>query len=423
MSEAVFGSLMRLVLYPIGLVIFLYQFFCNKQLTKLDRFLPLGIVCWFPLASVLRAGTLQMDMLMTTFVMLLFWCVAFWYGCGMAREVLPKHTRILLHGICGASAVLCIIGFLNFAGYGWFDGTMLEAVGFTRFNRFGLLDSSNTDGVLMALCLLCTVYLFIHTKGALKILPLAEAVLFLICLAMTDSKTSRIIFAIGMGLVAFHFIWNRFKEKRLRLLAAIAALLACAVLFHSLVLVTGRGIVQLQQRKRTDQVAVHSQVIPDETASQAGTEDAAAPDAEQMQLSVRSADESSTISSRTILWKSWLGLLKTEPVAWLYGTNSVPKNMPEEGYGAHNSYISTLVCHGLPTFILILVFLFRLLKAGIPVGLKGTSGTFVFPIMLLMCLIDACMESMFFYSVKYPNFLFMVMAGLTLGYDRMQKAE
>ena len=443
-AEAILAPLMQFVLYPVGFLLAAAFFFGAKSLRKADRLFAPLFSLWFIASCCLRSRSFLPDYVVSGEIIFLYCGTVYWFGCSLARADFPKISAVILHTVCAATAVLFLIPILHGIIRLLSAGDPLPFSSLFFEGRLSLLGTHpNTTGSLSAVGLILCAFLFLRSSGARRLLPAAEGILLFLCLAMTDSKQNQFGLAACAGLAVFFLLFAGSGRRPLRIACAAAALIAAAALTYGSIHLTANavsrvsaGIVRkalpsaegssgsVSMSERADAASAGSSGAAG-SALPAGTalKETDFPDDGQT-IRVRSAGDFHTLTSRTRLWKHWLSLLRKIPTAWIYGTEAVPENMEEAGYSPHNAFIVLLVCFGLPALVMMLWFLIRILGPSIRLCLSPKSrGLRLLPIGCFMLLLNACMESDFFYSISIENFLFFLLAGLTVGADRVLSEE
>ena len=441
-AEAFLAPVMQFALYPIGFLLAAAFFFGSKTLTKADRLFAPLFSLWFIASCVLRSRTFLPDYIESGEIIFLYCGTVYWFGCSLARAEFPKISASVLHAVCAATAILFLIPILSGIAGALYanDPSRFSSLFFE--GRLSLLGTHpNTTGSLSAVGLILCAFLFLRSSGARRLVPAAEGLLFFLCLAMTDSKQNQFGLATCAGLAVFFPLLAASGRRPLRIFFAASALIAAAALTYGSIHLTATAVSRLSagitqagsipaegssgsvfSGEQGSSSATGSSGDGTGSAAQAktpGTPETGSPENGEG-IRVRSAGDFHTLTSRTRLWKHWLSLLKKLPTAWLYGTEAVPENMEEAGYSPHNAFIVLLVCFGLPSLIMMVWFLIRILGPSIRLCLSPESrGQRLFPIGCFMLLLNACMESDFFYSISIENFLFFLLAGLTVGADRI----
>ncbi len=442
-AEAILAPVMQFVLYPVGFLLAAAFFFGARSLRKVDRLFAPFFSLWFIASCCLRSRSFLPDYVVSGEIIFLYCGTVYWFGCSLVRADFPKISAVILHALCAATAILFLIPILHGIIRLLSTGDPLPFSSLFFEGRLSLLGTHpNTTGSLSAVGLILCAFLFLHSSGARRLLPAAEGILLFLCLAMTDSKQNQFGLAACAGLAAFFPLFAASGRRPLRVACAAAALIAAATLTYGSIHLTANavsrvsaGIVQkalpsaagssgVSVSERADTASVGSSGAASSSQPvDAARKETASPDDGQT-IRVRSAGDFHTLTSRTRLWKHWLSLLKKIPTAWFYGTEAVPENMEEEGYSPHNAFIVLLVCFGLPALVMMLLFLIRILDPSIRLCLSPEGrGLRLLPIGYFMLLLNACMESDFFYSISIENFLFFLLAGLTVGADRILSEE
>lgn len=314
----------------------------------------------------------------------------------------------------GVTYMVCYLPFLLVALYSLFSGRLihtpldyqalgLETAGFLK-DRLRVLENQNVCGRNMLMCILFSIFLLIRRKKAgWRIFSIFVLVVNLMALTHTQSRNSILSLAIGIGVIAFRYVYMWIRRRGVRVIAGLAA---CAAAFFLVV-----GITNVLFDADVA-IARKTAVVIDEEMMQ------------QDSYVERFGQFDPGSSGREWVWKITVEYLKTHPKQLLLGINS-PNIMKEIGtvdsyvsglQHVHNSLLDCVVRCGLPFLLIILAFLVYMVPKCWRVITKpgGDDGSQVYLAMLVSLLAASMMEVMLFARWSPHNTMFMLMCGYVL---------
>ncbi|MCL2812517.1 MAG: O-antigen ligase family protein [Clostridia bacterium] len=323
------------------------------------------------------------------------------YPLGNELATRQRTARAVFCTLAGAMAVMAAIGFfcVVFQTH-WYAPYRHGAVGLLMERGTGLrlylFAHPNIAGAALMMTMLLCVYLWLTAKCRVaKVWHGLCFVFHFLALALTMSRAAMQAASAGMALLPFLWVFDRMRASRPRLawLAGIAsAALGAALCFAGLNLVTrGAGnILQMDFLSQREQLG-----------------------------------NTSLFSGRPPVWGAALRTLGSYPTLLIKGATlerlmlTVRSQVPDvAGWGwavhLHNTYLTVLVGMGLPAFLLLLGFLWRLAQSSLRLILRaGASfGQRFLPAILLGSLLVGMMEPFFFTGQYFVDRLFFIVAGI-----------
>ena len=306
-------------------------------------------------------------------------------------------------------------------------------------NRLGMFCHPNTAASICGIGIVLSVYLYFTLRGKLlRFVLLFPFVLFVIALALTDSRTGILSTALALGFDVFFILNTRCfcaPKKLFNSLLAIVIATACMALFY-------QGNVWIRQgyNALTSRVTIGTAVIVEAVKSTSTTGDST-PDANESspaqapstEVSNRGLSNFDNFNGRTAIWSATLKGLAENPSILLTGTTPLiagqtmtpyfPTEAPRGLF--HNSFVAVLVSFGLPGLLLILAFIALLFVRSLRLITRNLYNEQQLPARLLTSvLIFTLAESMmeqFLFVDGMPSLVwvwFLLAAGFTFCFSR-----
>lgn len=261
---------------------------------------------------------------------------------------------------------------------------------------------------------LCIYFFFKTSKLWVKLCNGILAIMFIIVIMLTGSRTALLLYVIGIGCVFIVMILNRMNQKDQKAIikkTIIAILIACVVVILLAALYT--PAVNLFA-SLTNKIALN-----DETVS--GEADAVTiPQARSFELK-----DFLSMGYRTPIWEAGFRYLQRNPKTLLLGVpeNVVSKiSMEDLGHPAphmHNSMIQILLLAGIPGLCILLFFIFIVLRASVRLFFAGGAQKHLrflafIPILLL---INNFTEIFPMLSGDIMDMMFFVICAAVVGFE------
>ena len=304
----------------------------------------------------------------------------------------PDESKKLLT-VCSAyylvgTSVLSLLSFVfMFAGYSkiFYPDIGAEGpiyyIGFMNGRLFGAYWDPNIAATMAAVAIVISIYFIINSKKiAVRFLCVLSAVLELLYLTFSDSRTGRLCIIAG---ILFFTLLMAFKHRFFVRKSAQAAA-ACAVLIVSVaaacflptLIKNGyNAYVKYQIRHDNTEINNNSEADNDKTDEDSATGEssdgsAAQPPEIPEDVFDRGYDMSEDISNRRFdIWKSAVEIWKSSPVFGISRANVLPyvdDNLPDSYLinndhmrfdSMHNMYFEILACQGAVGIILFIAFI------------------------------------------------------------------
>ena len=403
----------------------------GQQITSAARrqlLLPIAAICWFFVTQTLHYA---MDMevrnlgLFTSVYLLAYLFASFTqdgkkqWGLKMAAAACIGAALVLTL-FAGLLALDLLPGFLK--PHVYWDGARLQAMWHPNICAIILMMG-------MAFCLV----LFSECKHKwFKGLSLAGAVLFFLVMALTNSRTSILMASCIIAGFLFFCIWNG-SWKRF-IVGIVIALVTIALLFsaaktifqaHNNALIT--GYIE-QAEKSASQAEDTVESIPDATQPQIYTD----PYSGKLVLVTDAAQTNApgnilSLNGRTTIWQTAFRCLQENSTILLVGCDyseylfEIYHHFPAAH--AHNAWIETLICLGLPGLLFALVFT-GIAAWHIWVTFWGSTslGQKIIAMLVLVLMGASILEPYLFFTdifYHYTDFIFF----LCLGYLIQWRSE
>jgi len=298
--------------------------------------------------------------------------------------------------------------------------------------------------ILMIALMFCLAFSTIAPKRWQKTLCVCIGAMLFVIMSFTNSRTSILITCVGIGLFVFFLIFQKRNWKRFAAGALAAVLVICLLFSFSSTLFDGHRDQMLADAIAAQEAASQESTPPTDPASAGSSQGASQPasslplqpfdntfptfvnpltgeidfltDATQGNLST----DLKTLNGRTNIWKAAFRYIEENPSVLIWGIDYSSEALTSISFHpahAHNSWIETLICLGLPGLLIALVFtgialwsICRTLwRADANLWEKGIA-------ILLICPLSASiLEPYLFFSDRYYHFADFIFF-LCLGY-------
>lgn len=225
---------------------------------------------------------------------------------------------------------------------------LLDAVpGFLRYHVFwfrtrlyAMAHPNICASIFMIGCGFSLAFAGLWKNKWLKTVSLAAYFLFLGLMVLTNSRTTILMTLAMTGCFAFFAVFRRGNRKRL--LAAILAM----VLTAGVLLIGTNGLRDVHMDWMESQAAEQETAVPEEVPSAGGQG--------------TFQEDIWTLNGRTTIWASVIQALVDEPTRLVWGTDVSEKLLitypPYRLEHAHNAWLETALCMGIPGLIFALFF-------------------------------------------------------------------
>lgn len=281
-------------------------------------------------------------------------------------------------------------------------------------DRIRVFANPNIAGRYAVLCILFSVYGMVKKRQiAARAFFVFAALVNLLVLAHTQSRTCFISLSVGAGAMAFRFVYLAMDKKKLRIAASIAV---CALtVYLALTAITA---------VYTTGVNVASRIVSGET--------------EQTQVVDRFENEGQFdvySSGRGEVYPPAVEYLKDHPKVALFGAGEknliqlVGSEHPEilKYNHLHCSYLTVLYRGGIAALAAEAVFLCMLVAPALRMLTEKSTGEnrgmFIVPVILATMIVMSLPEEMLFVSNGIGNVVFFWMVGYLLHYDRISRLD
>lgn len=339
-------------------------------------------------------------------------------------------------------------------------GGYLGIVREADYARINILDiHANVTGYWFLMSLFLMIYQFFQCEKKLWRIPIViSAIVDLLVIAITYSRSVRLSMAVAFALLAAMLIWQLMQNRArlLRIIVALSLALAALIVAYEGSALSADVMGTLSYRiTNTHPTAdsINQAVYPDETAWSERSFDARAMlvatekpivfEAANMSGGLvhtdprpKTGDLESLSSNRLQIWRSAFQAISVKPSILLKGqlcndvmTVANTFTNHEETGGTpghfHNSMIQVLMTTGLPGLILTTVFLVLLLYQGARFLLRGraplAARTLVLPV--VASLPHFLLESGLFTSIDIRTLFYFLMCGMMMAFKRSESPE
>lgn len=255
-----------------------------------------------------------------------------------------------------------------------------EAIRISINRLFFLHYHPNEAGSALVIALYLLLYLFASWRGVAKRLLLALAGLVTaLAIALTGSRTSVLLAALGVGVLVFWAIYTHLfgKRKWLRWPVGLVALAGVTAALY-LALSFSVGFVATLAQHSAAQVPppAVTEGQPAEPAPQAATppQNVVRMDDSRVQM-----QDIGTFNMRVEIWQTGLDYMKAHPRAYLFGVPDnivarIPQAAGRQEMHMHNAYLEMFLLGGVPGIALYALFLLLLAYSGLTLAFRRTSG-------------------------------------------------
>ena len=285
----------------------------------------------------------------------------------------------------------------------------------------------NEAGSAFVVALYLILYLFASWRGVLPrmLLALAGTVVAL-AIALTGSRTSVLLSAVGVGVLIFWAMYSlRFrKHPWLRWPIGLAAMgVATVGLYLALSFSVGL-VASLAQPANAPSPSetVQATAAPAATGGQPAAEPTTAPqNVVHMDDSRVQLQDIGTFNMRVEIWQTGLDYLKAHPNAYLFGVPDnivarIPHAAGREEMHMHNAFLEMLLLGGIPGIAMYIAYLLLLAVSGIRLAFRKTSGlaTRFLALLPLMIAINGMTEIYPLFSGNVMDMMYFAIGGAVL---------
>ena len=229
----------------------------------------------------------------------------------------------------------------------------------------------NEAASAMTIGAMLLLYLALHSRNwLLKGLQVLGALLLGVIIALTGSRTSMILFALGFGAFAFWLVWSR-PMRRVRWARWPVSL----AVFGIVALLGYQGIAQSIGVVASLTLKIEAAANPVEASEAAasaeietGAPHAAQTEVVHMYAARQQFQDLGTLNMRLEIWQTGIDYLKEHPKALLFGVpdnviSRIPASAGRPESHMHNAYLEMLLMGGIPGILLYLGYLAFVLRA------------------------------------------------------------
>ena len=419
---------LRYVMLPVAALLVCFRLWLRgRNGLTLDAVLLWSFMAFYPLSILINGIQAPIsDTLPLLLFPFYFMLVAYFLCCLCTQKQRDQIVFWFLVLFSAAILILCLLGL-----YSFFADREIHApstwtgfvIGMNTWGRMQLFGHPNTAGIYCYLGLLALLVAAVMRKRRWFTVACCLAALVMIAtLSITDSRSSRLLFAAGAALAGFALVSCALRGRIANGVAmhAVSILMACVigVIAYLGVNAMFSGMNGIKAAIKEAKPAASD--IANE-ADAAGTIASTASHTDDMAGRRYDGNVNFSLAGRDSLWKSSLQYLREHPRTLLFGRSPVEGDaiLLEMGYSfgdPHNSLFYIVLRTGVISLAVFLWFAVRLLWRGLRLLLSASEAIAPYerllPVFLFVLMAHAMAESLLPDLIHPATLMFFVMAGV-----------